>query len=269
MPRRGHDSDDRDADNGRDDRRRRRKKRIGTGGILLIIGGIALVCGGCLAGVGYFTRHADAKGKSSNKLRWMALAMQEYESAKGELPANTFTAGGKPLLSWRVHLLPYVEGDKHYKEFKLNEPWDSPHNRLLLPYMPDVYRFHGNTATPPGFTHYRGFSSPGAVFDRRRVHDHPVRPGEELTFDRFKDGLNETVLVVVAADPVEWTKPDDLDASPGKPFPKMANFHLGGRFLIVLADGSARDLRPNVPEAAMRALVTHSGGEQLPPNWDD
>src|SRR5205823_10918869 len=47
---------------------------------------------------------------------------------------------GKPLLSWRVHLLPFLEQDNLYKQFHLDEPWDSEHNKKLIARMPPVYR---------------------------------------------------------------------------------------------------------------------------------
>ena len=48
----------------------------------------------------------------------------------------TMTMSGKPLLSWRVHLLPFLEENELYEQFKLDEPWDSPHNIKLLDQMP-------------------------------------------------------------------------------------------------------------------------------------
>ena len=45
-------------------------------------------------------------------------------------------ASGKPLLSWRVAILPGLEQGNLYKQFRLDEPWDSPHNLTLLPLMP-------------------------------------------------------------------------------------------------------------------------------------
>jgi hypothetical protein len=74
--------------------------------------------------------------------------------------------------------------------------------------------------------------------------------------------------VVEAADPVEWTKPDDLDAAPGKPFPALGGPKgSGGRCSAVFADAQTRRLRLDLPETRLRALVTHSGGEPLPPGW--
>src|SRR5437764_11415290 len=66
--------------------------------------------------------------------------MHSYHDAQGRFPAAAGRGkGGKPLLSWRVHLLPYLEQDALYKEFHLDEPWDSEHNKKLIPRMPDIY----------------------------------------------------------------------------------------------------------------------------------
>src|SRR5262249_40333472 len=122
-------------------------------------------------------------------------------------------------LSWRVHILPFVEEDLLYHQFRLDEPWDSPNNIRLLDRVPRVYVLP-NVPLVAGMTHYRGFSSPGAVFDRRLVVNQSRPPKEVLNLSGFKDSTSNTILVVEAGDPVEWTKPDDLDASPGRPFPK-------------------------------------------------
>lgn len=281
MPRRDDDfEDDRDRDpdrvdgyHDRDEQPRPRKRGLSTGGILLIVGGIVLLCGGCLVGGGIYgvfgVRDAANRMKSRNNLMQIGLAVHNYHDVNGELPANTSSRDGKPLLSWRVHLLPYVEQDALYRQFKLDEPWDSPNNRPLAHSIPSVYLLPNRPAnTAPGLTHYRGFSSPGAVFDRRRLPGRNPVPKDALTLAGFKDGTPNTILVVEAADPVEWTRPDDLDAGLGAPFPHMGNFHRGNKFQAVFGDGTVRLLRSDLPEATLRALVTHSGGEQLPPNWD-
>ena len=275
------DRDDRDRDD-RDDRDERdrddftdrpRKRGLGVGGILLIVGMIVVICGGLVIGGGMFAvssiRDSANRMKSSNNLKQIGLAMHNYNDVYGELPSNTYNADGKPLLSWRVHILPFVEADMLYKRFKLDEPWDSPNNLPLLQQMPAVY---ARPNVPRGsVTYYRGFSSPGAVFDRRIVLEERPRPKkDQLMVQDFADGTSNTILVVEAGDPVEWTKPDDLDASPGKPFPKMGgNVWRNGRFQALLGDGSVKALRPDLPEPTLRALVTHSGGETLPPDWDN
>ncbi len=71
----------------------------------------------------------------------MALAMRNYESAYGHLPpAVVYGENGQPLYSWRVLILPYIEEDELYRQFKLDEPWNSPHNIQLLERMPILYQ---------------------------------------------------------------------------------------------------------------------------------
>ncbi len=240
--------------------------------VLVTVFGALLVCGG-LGVLGLFTgvtrvREAANRMKSSNNLKQTALAVHNYEGANSFLPANTASADGKPLLSWRVHILPHF-GDASltalHAKFNLDEPWDGPNNKLLLDQMPQVYQ-SPNVAASTRLTHYRGFSSPGAVFEKKHVHGRPPGPGERLSFANFLDRTSNTLLMVEAADPVEWTKPDDLDASPGKAFPRLGT--TPKYFLACLADGSVKALRPDLPETTLRALVTHAGGEALPPGWD-
>jgi hypothetical protein len=198
-------------------------------------------------------------------------AIRNYHDTVGELPKNTYTADGKPLLSWRVHLLPYLERDNIYRLFKLDEPWDGPNNFGHLTAMPVVYAGPGKQAAWSGQTYYRGFSGLGAVFERR-PGDHLLKPDGSYPpfgFGSFADGPANTILVVEAAEPVEWTKPDDLDASPGRPFPKMGGLGWRKGFQALLGDGTVRLLRPDIPEQTLRTLVTHSGGEALPPGSDN
>jgi hypothetical protein len=160
-------------------------------------------------------------------------------------------------LSWRVHILPYIGEDALYKQFKLDEPWDSPANRPLLNRMPMPYATPAERTgkvAPATKTYYRGFSSPGAVFAR----------DQRLTIGNIKDGLSNTIFVVEAGDPVEWTKPDDLDAAPGKPFPNLGGARPNSDLVMVLfGDGAVKAIRKTVSEAQWRAGITYAGGEPV------
>ena len=105
--------------------------------------------------------------RHAGNLKRIGLAMHNYQSAKGHFPAAAITGkDGKPLLSWRVAILPYLEDyDGHmredlYKAFRLDEPWDSPHNKALLSRMPAVFASPRKGDTQPFTTVYRGFVSP-------------------------------------------------------------------------------------------------------------
>ena len=86
-------------------------------------------------------RNAANRARSSNYLKQLAIVMQTYSDVNnGRLaPAAVFDKDGKPLLSWRVLMLPYLEQDALYKEFHLDEPWDSDHNKKLLEKMPPLF----------------------------------------------------------------------------------------------------------------------------------
>src|SRR5262245_10717321 len=67
--------------------------------------------------------------QSSKNLKEFGLGWHNFESINGHLPGNQLDGKGKALLSWRVQILPFIEQDELYKQFKLDEPWDSENNK--------------------------------------------------------------------------------------------------------------------------------------------
>ena len=184
--------------------------------------------------------------------------MHAYYDTKGTLPpAALYDRNGKPLLSWRVLLLPNMEQQELYNQFHLDEPWDSPHNLPLLSQMPQVYApFNGKPTPRPYTTFYRVFVGPGAAFEGQK--------GMSLEKD-FLDGTSNTLLIVEAAEAVPWTQPDELAYDPHRPLPQ-----LGGLwpqiFLAALADGSVRSFNLTVSEPTLRAWITRNGGDKPGPD---
>ena len=85
-------------------------------------------------------RQSANRAQSANNLRQIALAMHNYHDSNGHFPAQAiYSKDGKPLLSWRVLLLPYLDQDALYRQFKLDEAWDGPHNEKLLAQMPKLF----------------------------------------------------------------------------------------------------------------------------------
>jgi prepilin-type processing-associated H-X9-DG protein len=164
-------------------------------------------------------------------------------------------------LSWRVAALPHLGQDDLFRQFKLDEAWDSPHNMALVPRMPAVYALPG-VKDPDGRTHYRGLAGPQGVFraypspDRHKPGDplNGLAPGFEIS-----DGTSNTIMVVEAEEPVVWTKPDDLPVGGDHPAPKLRA--VGGRANVLFCDGTVRALPANIPEANLKALCTAAGGE--------
>ncbi len=142
----------------------------------------------------------------SNQLKQIGLAVHNFESSFKWFP-NDFRNGVTQLpiggngLSWRVAILPYIEQVVLYNQFRMNEPWDSPHNLSLLPLMPDVFKT-GHDLPGSYSTRIQRFSGPGTIDPRQR-----------LKFSSVFDGLSNTLLVAVTEPEkaVPWTKPDDID----------------------------------------------------------
>jgi hypothetical protein len=186
--------------------------------------------------------------------------MHNYNQEHGHLPpAVVYGKDGKPLHSWRVLLLPYVDQENLYKQFKLDEPWDSPHNIKLLPQMPGVYAVPSGKASflPAYHTVCHVFVGPGTAFQGKKGLKIP---------DDFPDGTSNTFLIVEAGEPVPWTKPQDLRYAPGCPLPDLRGIFRDG-FRARLADASGRFIKNDMSETTLRALITRNGGETLAADW--
>jgi hypothetical protein len=179
-------------------------------------------------------------------------ALHAYYEEHGRLPPATVTdKNGQPLYSWRVLLLPYLDVELP-KQFRLDEPWDSPHNKRLLEKPFGAYRCRA-ARDGPGLTRYKAFVGPGTAFDRGSVK---------------WDDLAETILVVEAGEPVPWSKPVDFIYDPVGPLPRWDGvfrrsaffgcFYVGREqgFLALFGDGRVRFMRNDTDELTLRGFIT-------------
>ena len=208
---------------------------------------------------------ADQLKASAKNLQLLALAVHNYHDAQGELPTNQLSADKKPLLSWRVQVLPFIVGDRPplappdapvggefaelHKQFKLDEPWDSDHNKKLIGKMPKVFAPVRGKADP-GTTFYQAFGGTNGW----------LHPGAR--FAAFRDGTSNTFLLAEAAKPVVWTKPDDL-AFDGKDVPALGGL-FDGRFHAAMADGSVSRFKKGVDPDILKRLIDPGDGNPLP-----
>jgi prepilin-type processing-associated H-X9-DG protein len=203
-------------------------------------------------------REAARRAQCTNNLKQIALAFHNYHSANNKFPpAAIADKDDKPLLSWRVAILPYIEQQALYEQFHLDEPWDSPHNKALISMMPPTYACP-TAKLQPGKTTYRVFKGKGAGFEGK----------DGLGLAEFTDGTSNTLLVVEAPEAVDWTKPDDLkfDPDPEKALPNLkSKVHPGG-FNAAFCDGSVRFIKDSIDKMVLRALITRNGGEVINAN---
>lgn len=245
--------------------------RSGGFGAVAAVLGIVLVAGLCLAGLivalvvpVYRTAQTTVQMSASNaNLQTIGLALHAYHNANGCFPpAYLADAGGQPMHTWRVLLLPYLNETALYQAYDFNEPWNGPNNSLLVSRMPFVYGSPNATSTAPvGQTRFAVVSGPGCAFEG----------AQPRTMNDMQDGLGNIIFVVEAAAPIHWMKPVDVDYSTmgftvNGPAPVGGN-GIGGESssgaFALLGDTSVHFLPADLFEETVKALLTRNGGEMV------
>jgi hypothetical protein len=198
------------------------------------------------------TQHVR-RDRCVNNLKQIVLALHMYHDAHGKFPPQANRDSGKPLLSWRVHILPQLGEEKLYKEFHLDEPWDSEHNKQLIARMPAVYRCPSMKSSLKNKTTYLG-----------PVHESAMFTGtpEGVPIKDVEDGTSNTIFIVDADDghAVIWSKPEDLKYDPKNPRAGLIGHH-DGVIMTALVDGSVHYLPDSIDNQTLQALFTRKGGE--------
>jgi len=293
---RARDDDDEDEDRPRrraaarygdedDEREHRRRHKEGGKGLLigLIVGGVLLLAG---IGVGlfFFLKSVDTEQRAAvkkvrqaaertmlmNNMKQITLAMHSFNDVYKRLPAPGFSKDvasrdTKPLLSWRVAILPYVEEDALFRQFRLDEPWDGPNNIQLLSKMPKIYQPLGSQPKKDGHTYLQFITGPGTLF--------PTPTSVAAIPRSFPDGTSNTIVVVEAAEPAPWTKPADLviDVSNIEQglVPKLGAFSPDG-FFAGMGDGSVCFIqRSRISDRTIRMAFNPADGNVLGQDWVD
>jgi type II secretory pathway pseudopilin PulG len=193
--------------------------------------------------------------ESQNRMRQTGLAMATYADTYLRFPAaGTDAQGESPPLSWRVHLLPFVEANSLFEKFDKEQAWDSPTNSALVDPTPFVYQNPGG-GMRPGETNYLAVTGPETMF-----------PGGKDGIRRggVRDGLSNTIAVVEAnADRAAiWSEPKDWQYDPNDPTQGLGDYRFGG-FLVLMADGSVHVIDKDVDARVFSAMCTADGQEAV------
>ncbi|HJT34711.1 MAG TPA: DUF1559 domain-containing protein [Pirellulales bacterium] len=242
-------------------------QRSSAAGVLIVVlvGGLVglVMCGGVLAALllpaVQGAREAARRSQCTNNLKQIAIAMQNYHDVYGVYPpAYLADSNGKPMHSWRVLILPFVERPDLYARYRFDEPWDGPNNSQLAAEMPEVYRCASDPATA-STTDYVVITGPGTMFDADK----------SISQRSITDGMSNTLLVVESVNAgINWMEPRDLNAGQmtfavnGAGGREMSSNHPTGAN-AAMVDGSVRFISDSVNSQVLRALSTPAGHEPV------
>jgi prepilin-type processing-associated H-X9-DG protein len=228
----------------------------------VVLGSIGSI-GGVVAG--YFgwtkTQTAALRMKDQNNMKQIGLAMHNNENVTGRFAGPyAINPRGAPNteLSWRVGILPYIEETPLYNRFDLDDAWDSPKNTSASSTPIRVFTSPHDGPTPSTNTPYRVFYGGGAMFNE---------DGRPLPIVAITDGTSNTIMAVETWDQVPWAAPREIKYDPDGPLPKLGHAKISNGFNVLMADGSVRFVRNEIPDRTLRALITRSGGEMVGLDW--
>ncbi|HUG69400.1 MAG TPA: DUF1559 domain-containing protein [Pirellulaceae bacterium] len=194
-----------------------------------------------------------------DSFKQIMLAMHNHHDVYQSFPprAEVRDADGNSGLSWRVHVLPFLDESKLYAEFALDQPWDSPHNKPLIEKMPKVYESQWLGITP-GHTTFLAPVGEDTIFGGHKA----------IKFQNITDGTSNTATLVEVKPSlsVPWTAPRDYAFEPEDPG-KGLRVGPDGRFLAALADGSVNMFRGNAAAELLLRLFRKSDGNPL--SWSE
>ena len=197
-----------------------------------------------------------------NNLKQIGLALHNYHDKYGSLPpAYIADENGKPMHSWRVLLLPFLDLQSLYQKYRFDEPWDGPNNIKLLDEFPDAFRCPNETKKNGRL---RTTSYVAVVGDETIWPNQQSTRLEDIT---SQDGSTYTIAVVeIANSTISWTEPRDLVFDDLKfsfeHGTEISSQHPNGAH-VVFVDGSVRYISNDIDPEKLRGLLTIDGGETI------
>jgi hypothetical protein len=232
----------------------------------------AIVLGVCLV-IAWLLLPATRSGESptrarcASSLQAIATAMYHYHDHYGCFPpAYVADADGRPMHSWRVLLLPFLDGQALYDRYRFDEPWDSPHNLALARDVPrgenrsySIYHCATDRDSDKWDTSYVMVVGPQTISDGPN----------SITYNDFPDGASTTIIVAEMSDSgISWMEPrdlkfDEMSFKINDPDRVGIRSKHSGVVMVATGDGSVHTIPADIDPKILKALLTRNGGEQV------
>jgi len=197
-----------------------------------------------------------AAALSMNKVKNIATALLAYHKDKGKFPpAATLSKEGKPLLSWRVQILPYLGHNFLYKQFRQNEPWDSEHNKKFIRRIPPSFR-ESQENFDKGTTPFQAPVGIATLFTPGGTGTNSIQIINELS--------NTIMLVKVPEDKTAiWTKPEDWEIDISLPAKDLLK-GFSNAIVFACADGEVKAIPLKEAEEKIKSMLVIDGKPKTP-----
>jgi hypothetical protein len=232
------------------------RRRVIIGSVLLLL----IILGTFLYKAIQEARNAAIACSCQSRLNQLQFALTNYHEVHGHYPpAYIADKDGKPMHSWRVLILPFMEYEALYKEYDFNEPWNGPHNSKLADKMPESFHMPSEPSSTC-MTNIVAITGPGTAF-----------PGPRSTRkEEFTDGLDKTILLAEITDSnINWLEPRDLNVEEmsfvanDRSKPSISSSRQKGPYVVFADSIHTHWISPSLSPETLKALTTISGGEPI------
>jgi type II secretory pathway pseudopilin PulG len=234
----------------------------------LIIGILAAVVvgGGCVIAIlaalslpaVQAARTAAKRAQSQNHLKQIGIALHNYHDVHKKFPPPYVAdENGKPLYSWRVLILPYLEQGPLYDRWDKTKAWDSPENMALSNTIIEAYRSPADDGPPTG-TNYFVAVGPDTMFP----------PDKAINFSDIRDGTSNTIAVFETKGiSGNWAAPidpqfDQLSLQFGNAPGQFQTVYPGGTN-VLMADASVRFISQSIGSDTLKWLLLRNDGNAV------
>jgi hypothetical protein len=242
--------------------------------VLLVVLGVAGVAALCIVGLlaallipaVMAAREAAIRTQSMENLKQIGMALHSYHDTYNAFPAAYAPdADGKPRMSWRAALLPFVDQLPLWEQYDSSAPWDDARNSAVRQTQLPIYQRPHGDEVGTNRTSYVVVTSQNHLADPSNPMQTLFPGGRWMRMSDVLDGTTNTIAVVeIRNSNIEWAEPRDIDIDSLSTDPTAPNsIDLSGGAVVLFADASVRMLPPGMTLETLKPMLTRRGNEPV------